>query len=100
MKRPLKLPSSQIVITGLIGMFFLSLLLGSPFPKVKKGQDITTLVSIIGEPTEKYFEPETVDGNDESGKNLLVYRYKVSGPSAGDILVHIKDGKVADVFYH
>jgi hypothetical protein len=94
-------PSSwSTVIWSVIGLYFAALILAnvvdSFFPQVEVGQDITGLVAIMGKPTEKYLEPDLVHGRYVDGATVLVYRYHVAGPCAGDIKVYLKNGKVVD----
>jgi hypothetical protein len=98
MRNWLRRPSGAVLICGLVGLFFGSLLSGqvwdSFIPHVEVGQDAATVVAIMGEPTEKYLEPELVDGYYVDGANVLVYRYKLHPLAAGDLKVYFKNGKV------
>ena len=58
------------------------------------GQNVATVVALMGKPTEKSLEAEMVDGRCVDGENVLVYRYKMPALSAGDLKVYFKNGKV------
>ena len=93
-----KLLSWPAVVWSVIGLSFAAIILANvadPFSsQVEVGQDMATLLAIRGTPTEKYLERDSVHGRYVAGAPVLVYRYHVPGPGAGDIKFYIKNGKV------
>lgn len=98
MKKKGLFPSWPTVIWSVLGLYFAFIVfagvMDSFSPQVEVGQDIAALVATMGKPTEKYLEHEQVGGRCVDGATVLVYRYKVPGPSSGDIKVYLKNGKV------
>ena len=98
MKRSVRLASWPTVTWSLIGLLVAFIVFASvrdaTSPQVEVGQDAATVVAIMGAPTEKYLEPEMVDGYYVDGANVLVYRYHMPPLAAGDFEVYLKNGKV------
>ena len=98
MRKWMRRPSWAVLIWGVIGLFFGSILFAQVWDSftsdVEVGQDVATVVALMGEPTEKSSEPEMVEGRYMEGATVLVYRYKMPALSAGDLKVYFKNGKV------
>lgn len=97
-KKAAQFVACPTVVWSVIGLYFTLIILGYGLdlfiPQVEVGQDIATMVGIMGKPTEKYMEPEMIDGLYVDGASVLVYYYKMSGPGAGDVKIYLKNGQV------